>query len=39
MGFSSFAWTGQFVNVEIPESRGVHVGWYNFLTTPPHPAL
>jgi len=23
----------------IPESRGQHVGWDNFLTTPPHPAI
>jgi photosystem I P700 chlorophyll a apoprotein A2 len=24
--------------VAIPEARGQHVGWDNFLTTPPHPA-
>jgi photosystem I P700 chlorophyll a apoprotein A2 len=36
-GFSSLAWTGHLVHVAIPESRGVHVGWDNFLTTLPHP--
>ncbi len=24
--------------IAIPASRGVHIGWDNFLTTPPHPA-
>jgi len=38
LGFSSLAWTGHIVHVAIPASRGVHVGWENFLTTPPHPA-
>jgi photosystem I P700 chlorophyll a apoprotein A2 len=38
LGFSSLAWTGHIVHVAIPASRGVHVGWDNFLTTPPHPA-
>ena len=37
-GVSSLAWTGHLVHVAIPEARGVHVGWDNFLTTPPHPA-
>ncbi|MGD1858829.1 MAG: photosystem I core protein PsaB [Leptolyngbyaceae cyanobacterium] len=37
-GVSSLAWTGHLVHVAIPESRGQHVGWNNFLTTPPHPA-
>jgi photosystem I P700 chlorophyll a apoprotein A2 len=37
-GVSSLAWTGHLVHVAIPESRGVHVGWDNFLTTLPHPA-
>ena len=37
-GISSLAWTGHLVHVAIPASRGVHVGWDNFLTTPPHPA-
>eukprot|EP00977_Amphora_coffeiformis_P030044 scaffold44444_cov5024-Amphora_coffeaeformis.AAC.1 len=37
-GVSSLAWTGHIVHVAIPASRGVHVGWDNFLTTPPHPA-
>jgi len=36
-GVSSLAWTGHLVHVAIPESRGVHVGWDNFLFTPPHP--
>jgi photosystem I P700 chlorophyll a apoprotein A2 len=38
LGVSSLAWTGHLVHVAIPESRGIHVGWDNFLTTPPHPA-
>ncbi len=37
-GVSSLAWTGHLVHVAIPESRGQHVGWNNFLTTLPHPA-
>ena len=37
-GVSSLAWTGHLVHVAIPESRGVHVGWDNFLTVTPHPA-
>lgn len=37
-GFSSLAWTGHLVHVAIPESRGTHVGWDNFLTVLPHPA-
>ena len=32
------AWTGHLVHVAIPESRGQHVGWDNFLSTAPHPA-
>jgi len=36
-GVSSLAWTGHLVHVAIPESRGIHVGWDNFLITPPHP--
>jgi photosystem I P700 chlorophyll a apoprotein A2 len=38
LGVSSLAWTGHTIHVAIPASRGVHVGWDNFLTTPPHPA-
>jgi photosystem I P700 chlorophyll a apoprotein A2 len=38
LGVSSLAWTGHLVHIAIPASRGVHVGWDNFLTTPPHPA-
>ncbi len=37
-GASSLAWTGHMVHVAIPESRGIHVGWDNFLSVPPHPA-
>ncbi len=37
-GVSSLAWTGHLIHVAIPESRGQHVGWDNFLFTPPHPA-
>ena len=37
-GFSSIAWTGHLVHVAIPEARGQHVGWDNFLSTLPHPA-
>ncbi|MEL6402308.1 MAG: photosystem I core protein PsaB [Cyanobacteria bacterium J06626_4] len=37
-GVSSLAWTGHLVHVAIPESRGQHVGWDNFLAMPPHPA-
>jgi photosystem I P700 chlorophyll a apoprotein A2 len=37
-GVSSLAWTGHLVHVAIPESRGIHVGWDNFLTAAPHPA-
>nr|YP_009504652.1 photosystem I P700 chlorophyll a apoprotein A2 [Cyanophora biloba]AWW13761.1 photosystem I P700 chlorophyll a apoprotein A2 [Cyanophora biloba] len=37
-GTSSLAWTGHLVHVAIPESRGQHVGWDNFLQVSPHPA-
>ena len=36
-GVSSLAWAGHLIHVAIPESRGQHVGWNNFLTTLPHP--
>jgi len=36
-GVSSLAWAGHLIHVAIPESRGQHVGWDNFLVTPPHP--
>ena len=36
-GVSSLSWAGHLVHVAIPESRGIHVGWDNFLVTPPHP--
>ena len=37
-GVSSLAWTGHLVHVAIPESRGQHIGWDNFLSMSPHPA-
>ncbi len=37
-GVSSLAWAGHLIHVAIPESRGQHVNWGNFLSTPPHPA-
>ncbi|MEL7085785.1 MAG: photosystem I core protein PsaB [Cyanobacteria bacterium J06597_1] len=37
-GVSSLAWTGHLVHVAIPESRGIHVGWDNFMSVKPHPA-
>lgn len=36
-GVSSLAWTGHLVHVAIPEARGGHVRWDNFLSTLPHP--
>lgn len=35
-GVSSLAWTGHLVHVAIPELRGTHVRFSNFLTTLPH---
>jgi photosystem I P700 chlorophyll a apoprotein A2 len=37
-GVSSLAWSGHLIHVAIPESRGEHVRWDNFLTAVPHPA-
>ena len=37
-GVSSLAWSGHLIHVAIPESRGQHVRWDNFLNTSPHPA-
>lgn len=37
-GFSSLAWTGHLIHVAIPESRGQHIGWDNFIITSPHPS-
>jgi photosystem I P700 chlorophyll a apoprotein A2 len=37
-GVSSLAWAGHLIHVAIPESRGVHIRWNNFLGTAPHPA-
>ena len=36
-GVSSLAWTGHLVHVAIPESRGQHIRWDNFLSSLPHP--
>ena len=37
-GVSSLAWSGHLIHVAIPESRGQHIRWDNFLTSVPHPA-
>ena len=37
-GVSSLAWSGHLIHVAIPESRGQHVRWDNFLSIAPHPA-
>jgi photosystem I P700 chlorophyll a apoprotein A2 len=37
-GVSSLAWTGHLVHVAIPESRGEHIRWDNFLNKMPHPS-
>ncbi|HEU0226329.1 MAG TPA: photosystem I core protein PsaB, partial [Arachidicoccus soli] len=37
-GVSSLAWAGHLIHVAIPESRGQHIRWDNFLTTLPHPS-
>ena len=37
-GVSSLAWSGHLVHVAIPEARGQHVGWDNFLSYVPHPS-
>jgi photosystem I P700 chlorophyll a apoprotein A2 len=37
VGLSSLAWAGHLIHVALPESRGEHVRWYNFLSRPPHP--
>ena len=36
-GISSLAWSAHLIHVAIPESRGIHVGWNNFLAVAPHP--
>jgi photosystem I P700 chlorophyll a apoprotein A2 len=38
VGLSSLAWAGHLIHVAVPESRGEHIRWYNFLSRPPHPA-
>jgi photosystem I P700 chlorophyll a apoprotein A2 len=35
-GFSSLAWAGHLIHVAIPESRGQHIRWDNFLSVQPH---
>lgn len=35
-GVSSLAWSGHLIHVSIPESRGQHVGWDNFLLISPY---
>lgn len=37
-GVSSLAWAGHLIHVAIPESRGQHVRWDNFLSVVPHPS-
>jgi len=37
-GVSSLAWSGHLIHVAIPESRGQHIRWDNFLSVAPHPA-
>jgi photosystem I P700 chlorophyll a apoprotein A2 len=37
-GVSSLAWSGHLIHVAIPESRGKHVRWDNFMTEVPHPS-
>lgn len=36
-GVSSLAWSGHIIHVALPESRGEHVGWDNFMSKAPHP--
>nr|YP_009519288.1 photosystem I P700 apoprotein A2 [Codium arabicum]AYC65191.1 photosystem I P700 apoprotein A2 [Codium arabicum] len=36
-GLSSLAWTGHLIHVAIPEARGMHIRWDNFLIHVPHP--
>lgn len=36
-GVSSLAWTGHLIHVAIPESRGEHIRWGNFVNVLPHP--
>jgi len=38
VGLSSLAWAGHLIHIAIPESRGEHVRWYNFMSKLPHPA-
>lgn len=37
-GVSSLAWSGHLIHVAIPESRGKHVRWDNFMSELPHPS-
>jgi photosystem I P700 chlorophyll a apoprotein A2 len=36
-GVSSLAWSGHLIHVAIPESRGQHVRWDNFMSISPSP--
>lgn len=36
-GVSSLAWSGHLIHVAIPESRGQHIRWDNFMRFAPHP--
>jgi photosystem I P700 chlorophyll a apoprotein A2 len=36
-GVSSLAWSGHLIHVAIPESRGQHIRWDNFMDFSPHP--
>lgn len=36
-GLSSLAWAGHIIHIALPESRGKHVRWDNFLDELPHP--
>jgi photosystem I P700 chlorophyll a apoprotein A2 len=36
-GISSLGWAGHLTHVALPASRGIKIGWDNFLSNPPHP--
>jgi photosystem I P700 chlorophyll a apoprotein A2 len=36
-GVSSLGWAGHLAHVALPASRGIKIGWNNFLLNPPHP--
>jgi photosystem I P700 chlorophyll a apoprotein A2 len=37
-GVSSLGWAGHLTHIALPASRGIKIGWNNFLVNPPHPA-